>query len=251
MKSPRRPSLKKEELLEKAFEIFVDLGFERASIDAISASVGIAKRTLYMRYGDKETLFRAATERAIELWILPIERLREAECEDLEETLLAIGRLLVSNVLNPAGLRLLQLTNAVSGQMPEVGAHNVHKGINPTIAFLAELLRRRLGTKLRCFSEPEEAAFAFMNLVISGPANLVAWGVRLDDTFVDGYVQSSVKLFVEGIASVQTGTSFDRITEENHRLKVLLAEAMLQLDTLRQERTAKHNSESAVLPTRN
>jgi len=235
VKSSRRPSLKREELLERAFEIFVSLGFERASIDVISASVGIAKRTLYLRYGDKEKLFKAATEHAIEQWILPVERLREAEGDDLEESLLSIGRLLVGNVLSPAGLRLLRLTNAVSGQMPEIGAHNVHRGINPTIAFLAELLRRRLGQDLGCFSEPEEAAFAFLNLVVSGPANLVAWGVRLTDDFVDRYVQSSVSLFVDGLVPVSNDTALAEVTEENHRLKVLLAEAMLQLDTMRRD----------------
>lgn len=239
-KSARRPSLKSDELLEKAFEIFVELGFERASIDVISATVGIAKRTLYLRYGDKETLFKAATERAIELWILPVEKLREAEADGLEETLLTIGHLLVANVLSPAGLRLLRLTNAVSGQMPEIGAHNVHKGINPTIAFLAELFRRRLGRQLRCFSEPEEAAFAFLNLVVSGPANLVAWGVRLDESFIHRYVQSSVRLFVDGLEPVPAEPNAARVMQENQRLKLMLADAMLQLDRLREHAPDRH-----------
>ena len=244
LRSPRRPSLKKDELLEKAFEIFVEQGFERASVDFISTSLGVAKRTLYLRYGDKESLFRAAIERAIEVWILPIERLREAECDDLKETLLAIGRLLVGNVLSPAGLRLLQLTNAVSGQMPEIGAHNVHQGINPTIAFLAELLSRRLGPQLGCSVEAEEAALAFLNLV-TGPANLVAWGVRLDAQFVDRYVQSGVRLFVEGLVPASADANVENVTQENQRLKVLLAEAMLQIDTLRQERVINASSSSS------
>jgi TetR/AcrR family transcriptional regulator, mexJK operon transcriptional repressor len=251
VKSSRRPSLKKEELLDRAFEIFVEFGFERASIDVISASIGIAKRTLYLRYGDKESLFRAATERAIERWLLPLTRLADAECEDFEASLLAIGRLLVGNVLNPAGLRLLRLTNAVSGQMPEIGAHNVHKGINPTIAFLAELFRRRLGPRLRCYAEPEEAAFAFMNLVVSGPANLVAWGVRLDDEFVDRYVQSSVCLFVEGLVPDSAEAILTKITQENQRLKLLLADAMLQIDSLRHKRAVHNRSHPTTLPIEN
>lgn len=238
VRSRRRPSLKNDELLEKAFEVFLDLGFERASIDAISISVGIAKRTLYLRYGDKETLFRAATEHAIERWILPVERLREAEQDDLQETLLAIGRLLVDNLLSPDGLRLLQLTNSVSAHMPEIGAHNVRQGINPTIAFLADLLGRRIGPDLRCFSGTRGAALAFINLVVSGPANLTAWGVLLDREFVDRYVASSVCLFVHGLSPGPTDEGLAKLEHEARRLKLLLADTMIQLDTARQDLAA-------------
>src|SRR5579871_3751493 len=90
----RRPSLSNEALLDKALELFLHMGFEGTSIDAITAAAGMAKRTVYLRYGDKESLFKAALKRAIEEWIVPIERLREAERESLEDSLLAIGRIL-------------------------------------------------------------------------------------------------------------------------------------------------------------
>src|ERR1700741_4382346 len=61
------------ELLDKALELFFVNGFEGTSIDAITASVGMAKRTVYARYGDKLTLFKAALRRAIDLWIVPID----------------------------------------------------------------------------------------------------------------------------------------------------------------------------------
>jgi len=54
------------QLLDKALELFVANGFERTTIEAITAAVGMAKRTVYARYGDKTTLFRAALQRAIE-----------------------------------------------------------------------------------------------------------------------------------------------------------------------------------------
>ena len=57
----------------------------------------MAKRTVYLRYGDKTALFKAALERAIEEWIVPIERLQAAETDDLEETLLRVGHILVAN----------------------------------------------------------------------------------------------------------------------------------------------------------
>src|SRR5579871_40815 len=73
----RRRSLGHEEFLARALDLFFELGFEGASIEAITAAVGIAKRTVYLRYGDKKSLFKAALQRAIEEWIVPVERLRE------------------------------------------------------------------------------------------------------------------------------------------------------------------------------
>src|ERR1700756_978146 len=83
-RGPGRPTLSNEELLDKALDIFLEKGFERTSIDAITAAAGMAKRTVYLRYSDKTALFKAALERAIEEWIVPIAVLRAAETDDLE-----------------------------------------------------------------------------------------------------------------------------------------------------------------------
>ena len=57
---PGRPTLSDAQLLDIALDLFLENGFERTSIDAITAAAGMAKRTVYARYGDKETLFKAA-----------------------------------------------------------------------------------------------------------------------------------------------------------------------------------------------
>ncbi len=72
---PGRPTLSNEELLDTALDLFVENGFEQTSFEAICAAAGMAKRTVYARYGDKTTLFKAALARAIEEWIVPVERL--------------------------------------------------------------------------------------------------------------------------------------------------------------------------------
>ena len=226
----RRPSLSNQDFLDKAFTLFVENGFERTSIDSITSAAGIAKRTVYLRYGDKEALFKAALGRAIEKWIVPVERLRAVEVDSLGETLLAVGRLLVDNLLSADGLRLLQLTNSVAPRMPEIGAYTVQQGIKPTISYLADLLRRRLGDELRHFPNPEGAAMAFMNLVTSGPANLVALGVLLESDFIESYIDSSVRLFLNGMLPPQSTHEPEMLRQENTRLKVILAEAILLLD---------------------
>lgn len=233
---PGRPSLSNEELLDKALDLFLEQGFERTSIDAITAAAGMAKRTVYARYGDKMSLFKAALTRAIEEWIVPVDRLRAAETGDLEQSLLAIGRILVANILSPAGQRLMRLTNAESGRMPEIGAYSVKMGTEPTLAFLTGLFARHLGTASGCPATAEDAAQAFLNLVVGGPANPSAWGVAQDEAAIDRQVRIGVSLILHGLLPLhagETGGDAARLEDENLRLKKLLAETMIEMDRLR------------------
>lgn len=53
---------KRRAMLEAARELFVNEGYELASVDAIAARAGVSKRTVYDHFGDKETVFAAVME---------------------------------------------------------------------------------------------------------------------------------------------------------------------------------------------
>jgi AcrR family transcriptional regulator len=234
---PGRPSLSNEQLLDKALDLFLEQGFERTSIDAITVAAGMAKRTVYLRYGDKETLFKAALERAIEEWIVPVERLRAAEGDSLADSLLAIARILVANIISPAGLRLMRLTNAESGRMPEIGAFTVRAGTAPTVGYLADLFRGHLGAEGSDFPDPEQAAAAFLYLVVGTPASQWAWGVTMDEAAIDRHTRHSVRLFLHGFLPRQ-GTPDDgaeTLEDENRRLRDMLVAAMLDISSLKEQ----------------
>jgi TetR/AcrR family transcriptional regulator, mexJK operon transcriptional repressor len=255
---PGRPTLTNEELLDKALDLFLERGFERTTIDAITASAGMAKRTVYLRYSDKTALFKAALQRAIEDWIVPVERLRAVESDDVEGTLLRVGQILLENLMGPAGLRLLRITNAESARMPEIGAYTHQNGTAPTIAYLADLIQRRIPHRSE-IADSQEAAFAFLYLVACGPATMAAWGVVLDSAAIDRHTQYCVRLFLYGLlpreVSVATAHAvngnapsapthakhsapraqqWEALETENRRLKKLLLDSMLQLAALKE-----------------
>jgi TetR/AcrR family transcriptional repressor of mexJK operon len=224
---PGRPTLSDAQLLDIALDLFLQNGFERTSIDAITAAAGMAKRTVYARYGDKEALFKAALTRAIEDWIVPVESLRAAEGDDFEATLLALARMLLTNILKPAGIRLLRLSNAVSASMPEIAAANTRMGTAPTLAYLADLFRRRLLPADAPATEADEAALAFLHLVVGGPASTAAWGVALDEAAIDRHTRYCVRLFLHGALPAQDESAPER---ENRRLRALVEEAAQLVD---------------------
>jgi TetR/AcrR family transcriptional repressor of mexJK operon len=264
--TPSQTKLRNLELLDKALDLFLENGFERTSIDGVTACVGMAKRTVYLRYGNKTGLFKASLQRAIEEWIVPVDRLRAAESEDLEDTLLSIGQILVANILSPAGLRLMRITNAEAGRMPEIGAFTHKQGTEPTVSYLTDLIRRRVRPQGVEVCNPEEAAMAFLYLVVGGPASMSAWGIVLDERAIDQRTRYCVHLFLHGLLHSQPQTAgagagaaalrgrgprkagspaqpsnpgaqdaqkLGVLEEENRRLKLLLADSMLELAALK------------------
>jgi AcrR family transcriptional regulator len=234
---PRRPSLSNDELLDKALELFSQHGYERTSVETITATAGMAKRTVYLRFGDKKALFIAVLQRAIERWRVPIARLQEAESDNLEESLLAIGQILVDNLLSPAGLRLLRLTNAESGRMPEIGEYTVQEGSGRTIAYIADLFRRHFQRHGIEVPEADDAAEAFLHLIVGGPANATAWGVLRDKALIDRRIRFSVQLFLHGLLS-QFGEAAPpdaaALKAEFLQLKRLVSQTLIQLDLARE-----------------
>ena len=55
-------------ILEAAWEVFREQGYKGASVDVVAARAKVSKRTLYDRFGSKESLFEATFTHASSLW---------------------------------------------------------------------------------------------------------------------------------------------------------------------------------------
>ena len=198
---PGRPSRevaarRAEELLDRALDLFLEHGFEATTIEAISSGLGMSRRTIYARYGDKDTLFRAALQRAINEWIVPVEQLRAAESDDLEQTLLGVARLWLANIRRPSGWRLVRIANTEAFTRPEVAQYLRAQMSAGSIGYITDLLTRRLrgGAPV---PDAEDAAAAFMILVVEGTVQLAVWDTP-DDAEFERTLAYRVKLFLKG-----------------------------------------------------
>lgn len=198
-----RAEQRHEELLDSALEVFLDRGFELATIDAIAASVGMTKRTLYARYEDKAALFKAAVQRAIERFTVPIEALRRDESGDLEETLKTIARRRIGHVMSPVGVRLQRIMGAESYRFPEMYNSAFEQGTLPMIAFLVEVLRRHMETGELDIDDPYRAATAFLSMVVGGPTRLAIAGAIITPDEMEERIRYTVRLFLRGALTRQ------------------------------------------------
>jgi len=187
-----------EELLDRALDHFLDKGFEQATIEAIAADVGMTKRTVYARYADKASLFRAAVHRAIERYSIPEDRIRATEVDDLEQTLINIAMLRIDLVASPQGLKLQRIIQTESYRFPEIFTETYEIGALPTIQFLAHLLKRETAAGRLAVENPMMAANVFMSMVVSGPVRFILSGIPLEGERLETRVAYGVRFFLNG-----------------------------------------------------
>jgi len=186
-----------EQLLDRALEMFLEHGFELATIDAIAASINMTKRTIYARYEDKRALFKAAVQRAVDQWNVPVEELQAADTGNLETTLLGIARTRVAKIFTPAGLRLQRIINAESFRFPEI-LKSYEQGAIPAINFLADLFRRHEGKELGKLEDPVFDAQMFLSM-IAASSRMVVLGKHADKAAVQRRAEKCVQLFLNGL----------------------------------------------------
>lgn len=186
-----------QELLACAFKLFVENGFEGTTVAAIADEVGMAKRTVYSRYQDKEMLFAAATQGAVQRWAIPLKQFQNAECDDLSETLLALAIMWANNILSPLGRQLVRLTNNEVYRHPEIGLYTIEHGSDPFISFLISLFARRIPD-----IDPDDlddAARTFVNIVGVLPTRWASSGEPVEEAAVQQSMGKRVRWFLMGL----------------------------------------------------
>jgi AcrR family transcriptional regulator len=69
---------KGQAIAQAALRLFLAEGYERTSVDAIAAEAGVSKRTIYNRYGDKETLFLSVLRETFAAMLAMFRRIADA-----------------------------------------------------------------------------------------------------------------------------------------------------------------------------
>jgi AcrR family transcriptional regulator len=187
---------RQEHLLDVAGAMFMELGFDGTSIEAVAEAASMSKRTVYARYADKSALFSAVLRRLIERWLVPICRF-EASRAPLEPTLLEIGLHLLKSALAPGAVRVHRILVAEAERHPGFGQLAHAEGVKPAVRALAAFLRLHKD-QLR-LADFEGAAEQFISLVIDHSLRLACLGIDTPPAAIEPRVRAAVDLFLAGI----------------------------------------------------
>jgi AcrR family transcriptional regulator len=107
-------------ILDAAAKLFVERGFEGASIGEIAEVARAGKPTIYARYADKGALFEAAFLRELGKRNARLET-HHAEGETVEQRLTSIGVALLEESLSEDFVGLMRLAIAEARRLPDMG----------------------------------------------------------------------------------------------------------------------------------
>jgi TetR/AcrR family transcriptional repressor of mexJK operon len=128
-------------ILDAAAQVFLDRGYQGVTVDQVAEAAGVAKRTIYNVYGEKDALFRATILRSIEV----ADRFSTSIAADVREVadpaseLPEIGARLAEAVLIGPVLPLRRLLIMESGAFPELAAEYRRRAPEAVLRALAEL----------------------------------------------------------------------------------------------------------------
>ncbi|MFD2422055.1 TetR/AcrR family transcriptional regulator [Amycolatopsis pigmentata] len=112
----------REHILWTAKDVFIELGFERTSMDVVAARAKTSKRSLYAHFENKDKLFGAVMTLVRELYLGKLLRTPAEYGDDPAEAIARFcGRLLQVQLWNSA-LRTLRLGIAEAERLPGVAA---------------------------------------------------------------------------------------------------------------------------------
>ena len=153
-------SSKPRQILDGACKVFLDLGFDGASMGDIARAAGVSKGTLYVYFADKCRLFKAIVEEeALERGQLAFYF--DPVC-DIKTTLQRFGEAYIGMICRPRGASLTRMVFAIAERMPEIGRRFYELVLQKTINRLAEYLDGRVRQRELVIDDCQLAAMQFM-----------------------------------------------------------------------------------------
>lgn len=152
-----RTEAKREAIVEAAAEVFLEAGFEGASMSQIATRVGGSKRTLYGYFPSKEELFVAVAHNVAERFVQPIFATLMESTEDLQTALQRFGEDTLGFLCNEQSVRIWQTIIGVAGRS-DVGALFLETGPEAAMRRLALFLQQEMDRGRLRQSDPLRAA---------------------------------------------------------------------------------------------
>jgi AcrR family transcriptional regulator len=155
-------SSKRRQILDGARKLFLDLGFDAASMGEIARAAGVSKGTLYVYFADKNHLFEAIVEQEV------LEQQKVAfnfdPARDVATTLREFGQAYIGLLCRPGGGSATRTVIAIAERMPEVGRRFYGNVIALTVRRLAAYLDARIAAGDLAIDDCELAATQFMQM---------------------------------------------------------------------------------------
>lgn len=185
------------QLREAAVEVFLERGFDGATMEEIARVAGITKRTLYQKYPNKRELFVQVLPWAMSAFeaVAPLD----IPVDDLRTALLVLARDALERAIDPRLTQLRRIAMSEVHQFPEFTASSRSMSWSPRLRYLADLLARHADSGDIVLDDPDLSAEQFLAMVAGFPTILATFGVRREAEDEKRHIEHAVDLFLRGL----------------------------------------------------
>lgn len=152
-------SAKRRQILEGARHVFMDRGFDGASMGEIAREAGVSKGTLYVYFTDKNALFEAIVEQQCHHQGLSLPILNP---EDPEAALHQLGQAFMEVLCRPQGGSTVRTVMAIAERMPDLGRRYYETVPAKWFGKVADYLRTQVKAGHLVIDDCDLAASQFM-----------------------------------------------------------------------------------------
>ncbi|WP_193176768.1 TetR/AcrR family transcriptional regulator [Oricola nitratireducens] len=197
--------VKRQQILDGAKRVFMQVGFDAASMNDITREAGVSKGTIYVYFENKEDLFGALIDRERSaLFASLADALKEGGT--VRETLMRYGVLLATRMTSVQVVRAQRMVIGVTERMPALGRRFFDTGPDSAKVLLSNYLERQIEAGLLDIPDRVLAAQQMFDLCTAGLFRSCIFGVReasppADE--IERVVTSAVEMF---LARYGTGT---------------------------------------------
>jgi AcrR family transcriptional regulator len=190
-------SAKRRQIVEGARQVFLNAGFDGASMNDIARAAGVSKGTLYAYFNSKDQLFEAIIRGE---FAQAAERLCKFRREgDVRDMLKDFGVRLISRMSEPGTRSLARVVIAAAEKFPHVGRAFYEAGpLFGATRLAAELENLQRSGALKV-PDPERAAWQFVDLCQSYIYKRLVFGVvdSISPEEIEASVEAGVDVFLK------------------------------------------------------
>ncbi|ABE40631.1 transcriptional regulator, TetR family [Rhodopseudomonas palustris BisB5] len=153
---------KRRQIIKGARTVFLEQGFDGASMGEIARAAGVSKGTLYVYFTDKNSLFCEIIEQeSIAQGMLSFDFMPE---RDIETTLKVFGTAYIKLLCNPRGASAIRTVMAIAERMPDIGQRYYERVIANSLGRFARYLDQQVKSGTLVIDNCDLAAAQFTKL---------------------------------------------------------------------------------------
>lgn len=192
---------KREAVLDAAVELFLELGFDQTSMDAVAAQAGVSKTTVYAHFGDKLELFRAVIDRGGSSLDFDLDQTVLASVDDPEERIARILLKVLQATTAPNFLAFIRVLTVEAARRPELTEANRSLGVPHVVDLVATALREDARQHGYVLPDAEAHAGLIVRMTAAAPQMdaLLDRDADRDPAHFEGYARWVTSIFLRGL----------------------------------------------------